>query len=113
MSDNGSDTGAFLAGFVIGGLVGAAAALIMAPQSGEQTRAQLAARGQSLRDSSSAQMRHYRETYRPGHFGRWRDMGLDEGGESPTEPRIILNRDTLAGNAAESPSDPPNTPAGE
>lgn len=113
MSDNGSETGAFLAGFVIGGLVGAAAALIMAPQSGEQTRAQLAARGQSLRDSSSAQMRHYRETYRPGHFGRWRDIGVDGGEESPAEPRIVLNRDVLTGNTTESPSDPPDAPAAE
>ena len=29
MSDNGSETGAFLAGFIIGGLVGAATALIL------------------------------------------------------------------------------------
>lgn len=31
----------FFAGFVIGGLVGAAVALILAPQSGEETRAQI------------------------------------------------------------------------
>ena len=50
MSDNGSETGAFLAGFIIGGLVGAATALILAPQSGEQTRTQLRERGIELRD---------------------------------------------------------------
>ena len=38
MSDRDSDIGAFLAGFVVGGLVGAAAALLLAPQSGEETR---------------------------------------------------------------------------
>jgi gas vesicle protein len=38
MSDRDSDIGAFLAGFVVGGLVGAVAALLMAPQSGEDTR---------------------------------------------------------------------------
>ena len=38
MGDNNSDFGAFLAGFVIGGLVGAATALLLAPQSGEETR---------------------------------------------------------------------------
>jgi gas vesicle protein len=38
MSDNNSDFGAFLAGFVIGGLVGAATALLLAPQSGEEMR---------------------------------------------------------------------------
>ena len=39
-----------MAGFIIGGLVGAAAALIMAPQSGEQTRAQIREKGIELRD---------------------------------------------------------------
>ena len=38
MSDNSNDLGAFLAGFVIGGLVGAATAIILTPQSGEETR---------------------------------------------------------------------------
>jgi gas vesicle protein len=40
----------FFAGFVIGGLVGAAVALIMAPQSGEETRAQLREKGIELKD---------------------------------------------------------------
>ena len=47
MSDSDS-FGAFFAGFVIGGLVGAAAALLMAPQSGEETRAQIQERGIEL-----------------------------------------------------------------
>lgn len=38
MSEKDNDFGAFLAGFVVGGLVGAATALLLAPQSGEQTR---------------------------------------------------------------------------
>jgi len=38
MSDRDTDIGAFLAGFVVGGLVGAVAALLLAPQSGEETR---------------------------------------------------------------------------
>lgn len=37
MSDN-NDFGSFLSGFLVGGLVGAAVALLMAPQSGEETR---------------------------------------------------------------------------
>ena len=45
MSDNNSDFGAFLAGFVIGGLVGAATALILAPQSGQEIRGQIASKG--------------------------------------------------------------------
>lgn len=45
-----ADFGAFLAGFVIGGLVGAVIALVLAPSSGEETRAQLASQGKTLRD---------------------------------------------------------------
>lgn len=59
---NSGDTGAFLAGFVIGGLVGAAAALIMAPQSGEQTRAQIAERGEYLRRTGEERIKEYRST---------------------------------------------------
>jgi gas vesicle protein len=52
MADNDSDLGAFFAGFVIGGLVGAAAALVLAPQSGEETRAQIRQKGIELRDQT-------------------------------------------------------------
>ena len=38
MAEHDSDLGAFLAGFMIGGLIGAGVALLMAPQSGEETR---------------------------------------------------------------------------
>lgn len=40
----------FLAGFVVGGAIGAIIGILMAPQSGEQTRAQIAERGIELRD---------------------------------------------------------------
>lgn len=54
MSDrNESDFGAFLAGFIIGSLVGAAAALVLAPQSGEQTRSQIVERGQAWRGQAA------------------------------------------------------------
>ncbi|OQY22709.1 MAG: hypothetical protein B6I34_05565 [Anaerolineaceae bacterium 4572_32.1] len=45
--DNGGT--AFAAGFIIGGLVGAAVALVLAPQSGEETRTQLRERGIELK----------------------------------------------------------------
>ena len=63
MSDNngGGDIGAFLAGFVIGGLVGAATALILAPQSGEEMRTQIASRSQDLREAGGERVRHYRD----------------------------------------------------
>ncbi|GIK57488.1 MAG: hypothetical protein BroJett015_31510 [Chloroflexota bacterium] len=62
MSENTSnDLGAFLAGFVIGGLVGAATAIILAPQSGRETRAQIAAKGEQLVHTGEEQLLHYRD----------------------------------------------------
>lgn len=49
MSDN-NDFGAFFAGLVIGGLVGAAAALLSAPKSGEETRTIIKEKSIELRD---------------------------------------------------------------
>ncbi len=50
MADRNGEFGAFVSGFVIGGLVGAAVALLMAPQSGEETRTLIRDRGIELRD---------------------------------------------------------------
>ena len=55
MSNSESEIGAFMAGFVIGGLVGAATALLMAPQSGEETRAQIALKSHEVREASAQQ----------------------------------------------------------
>ncbi len=44
--------GAFLIGFIIGGLTGAAISLLMAPQSGEETREVLRERAIELRDKA-------------------------------------------------------------
>lgn len=44
--------GAFLIGFIIGGLTGAAVSLLMAPQSGEETREFLKERAIELRDKA-------------------------------------------------------------
>lgn len=66
MSENNSDLGAFLAGFVIGGLIGAATAIILAPQSGEETRQRLVSKSQELRTMSSERAANFRnsaETY--------------------------------------------------
>lgn len=45
--------GAFLVGFIVGGLTGAVAALLLAPQSGEETRTVIKERAIELRDKAS------------------------------------------------------------
>src|SRR3989304_242351 len=52
MADNDSDFGVFLAGFIVGGLVGAAVALLMAPKSGEETRTYIKDKGIELKDEA-------------------------------------------------------------
>lgn len=72
MSDN-NDLGAFLAGFVIGGLVGAATAIILAPQSGEETRHQLVDKSRQLRDVGGERAEHWRQaagSYTESYRGR-------------------------------------------
>jgi gas vesicle protein len=54
MSDR-DDFGAFLIGFVVGGLAGAMAALLLAPQSGEETRALIKEKSIELRDEAVKQ----------------------------------------------------------
>lgn len=52
MADN-DEFGAFLIGFIIGGLTGAVSALLLAPQSGEETRTVLREKAIELRDRAS------------------------------------------------------------
>jgi gas vesicle protein len=47
--------GAFLVGFLVGGLGGAVAALLFAPQSGEETRAVIKERSIELRDKAAVE----------------------------------------------------------
>lgn len=54
MSDH-DDFGAFLIGFVVGGVAGAVAALLLAPQSGEETRALIKDKSIELRDMAAEQ----------------------------------------------------------
>jgi gas vesicle protein len=54
MSDR-DDFGAFLIGFVVGGVAGAVAALLLAPQSGEETRTLIKDKSIELRDKAAQQ----------------------------------------------------------
>jgi gas vesicle protein len=51
MSDN-NDFAAFFVGMIVGGLVGAATALLLAPQSGEETRTMIRDKGIELKDKA-------------------------------------------------------------
>jgi gas vesicle protein len=53
MSERDTDFGAYLAGFLIGGLVGAATALLLAPQSGEETRTMIRDKSIELKDKAA------------------------------------------------------------
>jgi gas vesicle protein len=48
----GSNAGGFLAGLVVGGLAGAGTALLLAPESGKRTRADIQHKGIVLRDQA-------------------------------------------------------------
>lgn len=49
------DFGAFLVGFMVGGLAGAVVALLFAPQSGEETRTIIKEKSIELRDKAAQQ----------------------------------------------------------
>ena len=51
--DNGSNVTSAVAGLLIGGLAGAGAALLLAPQSGKETRAQIQQKTIELRDRTA------------------------------------------------------------
>jgi gas vesicle protein len=53
MSSDRDEFGAFLVGFVVGGLTGAIVSLLFAPQSGEETRALIRDKSIELRDMAS------------------------------------------------------------
>lgn len=82
MSENSNDLGAFLAGFVIGGLVGAATAIILAPQSGQETRSQIANKSNELIQSGSTRVQQVRDT-----AGNYSQEYLDKAGSALTNTR--------------------------
>jgi gas vesicle protein len=53
MTQRNGDFGSFLSGLLLGGLVGSAVALLMAPQSGDETRQLLREKGIELKDRTN------------------------------------------------------------
>jgi gas vesicle protein len=60
-------SGGGIGGFFIGLLIGAGAALLFAPQSGEETRDQLRDRGRKLRDDARARADDLQERFEDGY----------------------------------------------
>lgn len=102
MSENSNDLGAFLAGFVIGGLVGAATAIILTPQSGEETRSLIANRSNELLQSGTARVQQVRTSagsYSQDYLDRagsalsnTRQQVKDVGGRVQEQARIVLDK---------------------
>jgi len=61
MDDRDTGFGAFLIGFLVGGLVGAAVSLLFAPQSGEETRAYIRDKSIELKDKASESIEDARQ----------------------------------------------------
>ena len=111
MNENSSDLGAFLAGFVIGSLVGAATALILAPQSGEATRTQLANLSTDLRQVSEEridQVRNAADSYGREYRDRagailsdTRTMAQNLADQATDQTRIILDAGRDQANSAD------------
>jgi hypothetical protein len=81
--------GLFAAGALIGAVVGAGAALLFAPRSGEETRQRLARRGRRLREHTSDawedlrdELRHAARRGKRKLARRWRRGSRDAGRES-------------------------------
>jgi gas vesicle protein len=90
MSDSSSDIGAFFAGFVVGGLVGAATALILAPQSGEETRSRIMERSDEWREMGSERLAPVRERAE-ATLDDLRHRAQETGSEIQERSRIVLS----------------------
>ena len=52
MSDNSNEFGAFMSGLLLGGIAGAITALLLAPQTGEETRKVILERSMEIKDKA-------------------------------------------------------------
>jgi gas vesicle protein len=69
MRDDGSAAGNVIVAFVLGALAGAAAALLMAPAAGEETRRKLGERAREGRNTFASAVERGREAYQQARSG--------------------------------------------
>jgi gas vesicle protein len=100
----------FIAGFLVGALVGAAAALLLAPQSGEETRTLIREKGIELgerADELSLEARRRAEDLQvqaKGKAGEWQtkmQQAVDEGKATATKKKEDLLSQVSQEQAAE------------
>ncbi len=100
MSDEDSELGSFLAGFVIGGLVGAAVALVLAPQSGSETRSQITGKGQEMQQAGERTVAQATETA-DAYAQRMGERVTQFGQEVEQQARIVLDAGRQGSKRAE------------
>jgi gas vesicle protein len=95
-------SGGGLGGFLVGLLIGAGAALLLAPQSGEETREQLVERGKKLRDDARSRAEDLRDRVEDGYERAKERLedGLDSARSTFREKRVGAHDALDAGKAA-------------
>ena len=82
-NSSGGEVGSFFAGFLVGGLVGAAAALLLAPQSGEETQAEIRERATAFKNEANNRLETGRSTIKKSideqrlAIADWLEQGAD------------------------------------
>ncbi len=100
MDENNNEFGAFLAGFVIGGLVGAAVALVLAPQSGSEMRSQIAGKSHDLREAGGRRAHQARDSANT-YVHDFGSRASEKGQQVQEQARIVLDSGRKSKNAAD------------
>lgn len=100
MDENSGEFGAFLAGFVIGGLVGAAVALILAPQSGSETRSQIVGKSYDLREAGGRRAQEARDSANT-YVHNFSERASEKGQQVQEQARIVLDSGRKSSNTIE------------
>lgn len=95
--NNGKNIGSFLVGLVVGGLTGAAAMLLLAPQSGKETRTQIQQKSIELRDQTVKTVEDVAAQVR-GKAHKIGDSGREQAGELQQRGQDVIDeqRDHLS-----------------